>query len=103
MLLWGNAISQSGVRVGQVAVPLVAVTALGAGPVVVGLLTAANTVGLLVFGLPAGVWVDRARRRPLMVVMAVTTTMMTGPLLNLLHPHPVPPFTGIRHPTARRR
>ncbi|NUP51449.1 MAG: MFS transporter [Catenulispora sp.] len=40
---------------------------LGATPFQVGVLTAVQNVGLLLFGLPAGAWVDRMRRRGLMI------------------------------------
>jgi len=76
--LWvGAAVSQFGARVGQVATPLLAVTVLAASPLQVGLLSAAQTAGLLVFGLPAGAWVDRMRRRPLMI----TTDLVRAALL----------------------
>jgi len=49
------------------ALPLVAVLTLDASPGQMGLLAAAERVPFLAFGLFAGVWVDRRRRRPLMV------------------------------------
>ncbi|MPZ64942.1 MAG: MFS transporter [Pseudonocardiaceae bacterium] len=70
--LWaGETVSQFGSAVTLVALPLVAVTLLAASPFEVGLLTAAETAGFLLVGLPAGAWVDRIRRRPLMVWMDV--------------------------------
>lgn len=70
--LWlGAAVSQFGLRIGQIAIPLLAITVLDATALQVGLLAAAQNVGLLVFGLPAGAWVDRLRRRPLMIAMDV--------------------------------
>lgn len=66
-LYLASAVSQFGSQVGYVAMPLLAVTALGAGPGEVGLLSALTTVTVLVLGLPAGAWVDRVRRRPLMI------------------------------------
>ncbi|WP_235994122.1 MFS transporter [Nonomuraea montanisoli] len=68
-LYTAGAVSGLGSQISQVALPLLAVTALGAGPGEVGLLSALGTLTVLVLGLPAGVWVDRARRRRLMVVM----------------------------------
>lgn len=66
--LWaGDTISQFGAFVGQFAIPTLAITQLAATPFEVGVLTAAETVGFLLVGLPAGVWVDRMRRRPLML------------------------------------
>ncbi|MFB9902526.1 MFS transporter [Allokutzneria oryzae] len=66
--LWiGDTVAQFGTAVGGTALPLLAVTALAVGPLELGLLTAAKSVAFLLIGLPAGVWVDRMRRRPLML------------------------------------
>jgi len=53
------------------AIPLIAVDALGAGPIEMGILGAAGTLAFLVVGLPAGVIVDRVRRLPLMLRLNV--------------------------------
>ncbi|MEU7852356.1 MFS transporter [Nonomuraea sp. NPDC049141] len=66
-LYLASAVSQFGTQVGYVAMPLLAVTALNAGPGEVGLLSALTTITVLVLGLPAGAWVDRVRRRPVMI------------------------------------
>ncbi|GII25832.1 MFS transporter [Planosporangium mesophilum] len=67
-LLWtGQTVSEFGSMVTLIALPLVAVVGLRATPFEVGLVTAASSVAWLVVGLPAGVWVDRVRRRPLMI------------------------------------
>ncbi|MFD1931604.1 MULTISPECIES: MFS transporter [Nonomuraea] len=63
--------SQFGTQLSYVALPLLAVTALDASPGEVGLLSSLATLVVLVMGLPAGVWVDRVRRRPVMVTMDV--------------------------------
>ncbi|MEV0196916.1 MFS transporter [Nonomuraea sp. NPDC050691] len=68
-LYTAGAVSGLGSQISQVGLPLLAVTALGAGPGEVGLLSALGTLTVLALGLPAGVWVDRSRRRSLMVVM----------------------------------
>ncbi|WP_219419057.1 MFS transporter [Pseudonocardia nigra] len=60
-------LSKAGQHVGRLAIPLVAVTALQASPGDTGLLAAASTVAFLLIGLPAGVWLDRVRRRPVMI------------------------------------
>ncbi|MFI9386914.1 MFS transporter [Kutzneria sp. NPDC052558] len=66
--LWtGDTLSQFGASIGQFAVPALAVTQLAATPFEVGALTAAETAAFLLVGLPAGVLVDRLRRRPLML------------------------------------
>ncbi|GGT15571.1 MFS transporter [Nonomuraea spiralis] len=62
-------VSQLGSQISYVAIPLLAVTVLGAGAGEVGLLAALATLTALVLGLPAGAWVDRVRRRRLMIVM----------------------------------
>ena len=68
--LWaGDTVSQFGMMVGGIVIPLLAVTRLAASPWQMGVLTAAETAAFLLIGLPAGVWVDRMRRRPLMLRM----------------------------------
>ncbi|BCJ39538.1 hypothetical protein GCM10010168_62140 [Actinoplanes ianthinogenes] len=59
--------AKGGVNLAKVAVPLVAITSLGAGPGQAGALAAAGTAPFLLFGLPAGAWLDRVARRPVMV------------------------------------
>lgn len=49
------------------ALPLVAIVWLDAGEFEVGALTAMTTAGSLLIGLPAGAWLDRRRRRPVMI------------------------------------
>jgi MFS family permease len=67
-LLWiGDTVSQFGSIVTNVAAPLLAALVLAATPFQMGLLTAADTAAFLLVGLPAGAWVDRMRRRPLML------------------------------------
>src|SRR5262245_56291805 len=60
-------ISTIGSQFTAVALPLLAVLGLGASPQAVGLLAAAGGLPHLLFGLFAGVWVDRTHRRPLMI------------------------------------
>lgn len=62
-----TALGQLGDRVIFLALPLVAIVALRADEFQVGLLTAATTAGSLLVGLPAGAWVDRMRKRPVMI------------------------------------
>src|SRR6185437_10193705 len=67
-LLWaGLTVSELGNSVTFLAFPLVAVLALGATPLLVGVVGAAGSVAWLVVGLPSGVWVDRLPRRPVMI------------------------------------
>ena len=67
-LLWGGeTVSELGAQVSRLAIPLLAVRTLHATTFEMGLLTAASTAAFLVVGLPAGAWVDRMRRRRLMI------------------------------------
>src|SRR5579875_3326908 len=66
--LWtGQTISVFGSQVTLLALPLVAVITLKATAVQMGILTAAGTISWLLIGLFAGVWVDRLRRRPILI------------------------------------
>lgn len=67
LLFAGAAASKLGIEAGSFALPLVAVIALDASPGQVGLLATLTTAAFLLIGLPAGVWVDRARRRGIMI------------------------------------
>jgi MFS family permease len=67
--LWAaNAISQLGTQVTLLALPLAALYILKASALGVALLRSFAVLPFLLFSLPAGVWVDRLRRRPLMIV-----------------------------------
>ena len=66
--MWcGSAASLTGDAVAGIALPLVAVFTLTASPLEVGLLTAVVWAPQLILGLPAGVWLDRVRRRPVLI------------------------------------
>lgn len=68
MRLWSaETISQFGTQVTLLALPLTAVLVLHAGPFRVGLLSAVEFMPFLLLGLPAGVWVDRIRRKPILI------------------------------------
>jgi MFS family permease len=76
--LWiGDTISQFGSSIGRTVLPLLAATTLAATPWEMGVLSAAGTAAFLLIGLPAGVWADRLRRRPLMI----TTDLLRAGLL----------------------
>lgn len=67
-LLWaGDSASQFGTAVTHTVLPLIAATVLAASPAEMGLLIAAENAAFLLLGLPAGVWVDRMRRRSVMI------------------------------------
>jgi MFS family permease len=66
--LWaGQTISLIGTQVTLLALPLTAALVLGATPFEVGVLGAVGSAPYLLFGLLAGVWVDRLSRRPVMI------------------------------------
>lgn len=66
--LWfAQAVSTAGSVITGLALPLTAVLLLGATPAQMGLLRIADSVPHLLFGLFAGVWVDRARRQAILV------------------------------------
>jgi predicted MFS family arabinose efflux permease len=68
MKLWtGQTVSEFGSIVTRDALPLVALLVLGATPAQMGLVAATGALPALVFGLAAGLWVDRVRRRPIMI------------------------------------
>lgn len=77
--LWiSGAISQIGSQVTFLALPLAAVLTVDASPGQMGVLTAMGSLPLLLFGLPAGVTVDRRQRRPLMIASDVGRAIVLG-------------------------
>ncbi|GAA3134179.1 MFS transporter [Planomonospora alba] len=77
-LFTATALSQLGANISYVAVPLVAVSALDAGPVQVGMLAALSTVTFLLIGLPAGAWVDRMRHRRVLITADLARAGLTA-------------------------
>ncbi|MFI0787926.1 MFS transporter [Streptomyces lydicus] len=76
-LLWcGETAGKFGAAVTGVAMPLVAVATLHASTFAVGLLSACGWLPWLLIGLPVGVWVDRVRRRPLMLAAAAVSLLL---------------------------
>ena len=66
--LWaGETVSLFGSQITVLALPLVAANTLQASPSEMGMLGFAQYVPWLLVGMFAGVWVDRLRRRPLMI------------------------------------
>ncbi|MFG1819722.1 MFS transporter [Kribbella sp. NPDC049174] len=77
--LWvGQLVSASGSAITTVALPLVAVVTLHASAVEIGVLAALTVLPHLVFGLPAGVWVDRWSLRRVLVVTDVGRALLLG-------------------------
>lgn len=76
-LLWcGETSGKFGASVTRVTMPLIAVSTLHAGTFEVGLLSASAWLPWLVIGLPAGVWVDRTRRKPIMLAAAAVSLVL---------------------------
>ena len=66
--LWSSqTVSQFGSQVSLLALPLVAIVVLDASAFEVALLGVVEYLPFLLLSLPAGVWVDRLRRRPILV------------------------------------
>jgi len=67
--LWGSqTISQFGSQVTFLALPLVAIVVLDESTFRVAALTTVEFLPFLLFALPAGVWVDRLRRLPILIL-----------------------------------
>ncbi|HVX45176.1 MAG TPA: MFS transporter [Mycobacteriales bacterium] len=78
-MLWaGDSLSQFGYMVTTLAMPLLAVRTLHATPFEVGLLTTCEYLAFLVIGLPAGAWVDRMRRRNVMITADLGRAVALG-------------------------
>ena len=77
--LWiGQLVSASGSAVTTVALPLVAVVTLQASAVQMGALSAVSIAPHLLFGLLAGVWVDRWSRRRVLIWTDVGRLLLLG-------------------------
>jgi MFS family permease len=67
--LWtGQTISEFGSAVSQLAIPILAAVSLHASPFEFSLLEVLGFMPFILFALPAGVWVDRLRRRRILIV-----------------------------------
>jgi MFS family permease len=85
--LWtAETISQLGTQVSALAIPFVAIQILQASTFEVALLNVVDLLPFLLIGLPAGVWVDRLRRRPVMIAgdLGRAVALATIPLAFLL-------------------
>lgn len=77
MRLWaGQSISQFGSTITREALPYTAILVLEATPMEMGFLGAARAAPLLIFGLLVGVWVDRLRRRPIMIATDLARALL---------------------------
>jgi MFS family permease len=85
--LWGaETISQFGSQVTFLALPLVAILVLDESTFRIALLTTVEFLPFLLFALPAGVWVDRLRRRPILILSDVVRALalLTIPIAHWL-------------------
>ena len=68
MKLWGaETVSQVGSQVSAIALPFVAIVVLEVSAFEVAALTVVEMAPFILISLPAGVWVDRLRRKPFLV------------------------------------
>jgi len=77
--LWtGDALGQLGAQLTGLALPVYAVQHLAATPWQMGALGAAETAAFLLIGLPAGAWVDRMRKRRVLVLADLVRALVLG-------------------------
>jgi MFS family permease len=75
--LWtGQSISELGSQVSQLAIPWLAAVGLHASPIEFSLLGVLGFLPFILFALPAGVWVDRLRRRQILIVGDSTRALL---------------------------
>lgn len=79
----GQTLSQFGAQVSALALPTIAVLLLHAGEFQVGVLKAAGVAAFLLVGLPAGAWIDRMRKRRVMIAADAVRalTLLVVPIL----------------------
>lgn len=77
--LWtGDALGQLGTQLTVIALPVLAVDTLAASEWEMGILSAAETLAFLVIGLPAGAWVDRMRKRTVLINADLVRALVLG-------------------------
>jgi MFS family permease len=90
-MLWSaQSVSTFGSMITRAALPFMAILVLDATPGQMAILRAADIVPAFVIGLVAGVWVDRLRRRPLMIAADLGRAILLGSI-------PLVAFTGRVH------
>src|SRR5450759_1330030 len=68
MKIWSAAgVSVMGTQVSQIAIPFIAAVVLGVSPFQLALLGTFEMLPFILFTLPAGAWLDRVRRRPVLI------------------------------------
>jgi predicted MFS family arabinose efflux permease len=85
--LGGQLVAEIGSRITREGLPIVAIVAAGATAPQLGILAALATLPLLLIGNLVGHWVDRTRRRPLLVgaSLARAAVLLAIPLLFWIH------------------
>jgi Na+/melibiose symporter-like transporter len=82
--LWtGDALGQLGAQLTGLALPVYAVQHLGATEWQMGALGAAETAAFLVIGLPAGAWIDRMRKRRVLIDADLVRALVLGAVVAL--------------------
>lgn len=82
--LWiGDGLSQVGAQLTALALPIYAVTTLGASEMEMGFLNAAQTAAFLLIGLPAGAWIDRMRKRGVLITADLVRGLVLGAVVVL--------------------
>jgi MFS family permease len=77
--LWvGETISEFGSQITVLALPLAAIIVLDAGPAELGILNALKFLPFVLVALPAGVLLDRTRRRPVLAVANLGSAIVIG-------------------------
>ena len=83
----GQSVSMLGNQFTQLALPIAAAVTLHATALEMGFLGAMRFAPAILIGLPAGVWLDRTRRKPVLVVsqLASAAALATIPAAAVLH------------------
>lgn len=82
--LWtGDALGQLGAQLTGLALPVFAVQHLGANEWQMGALGAAETAAFLVIGLPAGAWIDRMRKRRVLITADLVRAVVLATVVAL--------------------
>lgn len=77
--LWaGQSVSLIGTQITQFTMPLIAILSLNATVAEVGVLNALRFVPVVLLSLFAGVWLDRRRRRPVLIACALGNAVLIG-------------------------
>src|SRR5207248_2883865 len=99
---FGQTVSLFGNQFTYLALPLAAVLTLHANAAQMGLLGAFEFLPALLFGLPAGIWLDRTRRRPVMVAAQLlnVAALATIPGAAVLHVFSLPQLYAVAFVTG---